>query len=39
MAMMTSVTGLLASLYTKEAGKDSILITVAVARVRGASMA
>ena len=31
MAMMTSVTGLLASLYTKEAGKDSILITVAVA--------
>ena len=33
MAMMTSVTGLLASLYTKEAGKDSILITVAVAAV------
>ena len=31
MAMMTSVTGLLASLYTKETGKDSILITVAVA--------
>lgn len=31
MAMMTSVTGLLASLYTKEAGKDSIIITVAVA--------
>ena len=33
MAMMTSVTGLLASLYTKEAGKDSILITVTVAAV------
>ena len=33
MAMMTSVTGLLASLYTKEAGKDSILITAAVAAV------
>ena len=33
MAMMTSVTGLLASLYTKEAGKDSIIITVAVAAV------
>ena len=33
MAMMTSVTGLLASLYTKEAGKDNILITVAVAAV------
>lgn len=33
MAMMTSVTVLLASLYTKEAGKDSILITVAVAAV------
>ena len=33
MAMMTSVTGLLASLYTREAGKDSILITVAVAAV------
>ena len=31
--MMTSVTGLLASLYTKEAGKDNILITVAVAAV------
>ena len=31
MAIMKSVSGLLASLYTKETGKDSILITVAVA--------